>query len=65
MRGHSGAVGLPKPGRMKGYGVTDTFSGPITRQDGSEGVAEGASMSNEEILAMDWSVQGVSGSATG
>jgi basic membrane protein A len=46
-------------------GVTDIFTGPIARQDGAEGVAEGASMSDEEILTMDWFVQGVSGSATG
>jgi len=46
-------------------GVTDIFSGPLTRQDGSEGVAEGASMTDEEILTMDWFVQGVEGSATG
>jgi basic membrane protein A len=46
-------------------GVTDIFSGPIARQDGSEGVADEASMSDEEILTMDWFVQGVSGSATG
>jgi len=46
-------------------GVTDIFTGPITRQDGSEGVAEGASMSDEEILTMDWFVQGVDGSPTG
>ena len=46
-------------------GVTAIFTGPITRQDGSEGVAEGASMSDEEILTMDWFVQGVEGSPTG
>jgi len=28
-------------------------------------VAEGASMTDEEILTMDWFVQGVEGSATG
>jgi basic membrane protein A len=46
-------------------GVTDIFTGPITGQDGSEGVAEGASMSDEEILTMEWFVQGVEGSPTG
>ena len=46
-------------------GVTDVFSGPLTRQDGSEGVAEGASMTDEEILTMSWFVQGVEGSASG
>jgi basic membrane protein A len=51
--------------RSGARGVTDIFSGPIARQDGAEGVADGASMSDEEILTMDWFVQGVSGSATG
>ena len=46
-------------------GVTDIFTGPITQQDGSEGVADGASMTDEEILNMTWFVQGVEGSATG
>jgi hypothetical protein len=35
------------------------------QQDGSEGIAEGASLSDEEILNMEWFVQGVEGSATG
>ncbi len=46
-------------------GVTNIFTGPLTRQDGSEGVAEGVSMTDEEILTMNWLVQGVDGSATG
>jgi len=46
-------------------GVTDIFTGPIANQEGGEGVAEGASMSDEEILLMDWFVQGVQGSPTG
>ncbi len=46
-------------------GVTDIFTGPIMRQDGSEGIAEGASLSDEEILNMEWFVQGVEGSASG
>jgi basic membrane protein A len=46
-------------------GVTDIFTGPLTRQDGSEGVAEGASMTDEEILNMNWFVQGVDGSVEG
>src|SRR5680860_1271727 len=46
-------------------GVTDIFTGPIMNQDGSEGVAEGASLSDEEILNMTWFVQGVEGSPTG
>ena len=35
------------------------FTGPITKADGSEGVAAGASMTDEEIVAMDWHVKGV------
>lgn len=46
-------------------GVTDIFTGPILKQDGSEGVAEGASLSDEEILNMMWFVEGVEGSAEG
>ncbi len=51
--------------RSGAMGVTDIFTGSIARQDGSEGVAEGASMTDEQILTMDWFVQGVEGSATG
>ena len=40
-------------------GEAAVFTGPITRQDGSEGVAEGATMTDEEIIAMDWHVAGV------
>ncbi len=46
-------------------GVTDIFTGPILKQDGSEGVAEGASLSDEEILNLMWFVEGVEGSAEG
>lgn len=35
------------------------FAGPITKQDGSEGVAAGASMDDAAIVAMDWHVKGV------
>jgi len=51
--------------RTGAMGITDIFSGPLTRQDGSEGVAEGASMTDEEILNMDWFVQGVEGCSNG
>jgi len=51
--------------RTGAMGITDIFTGPLTQQDGSEGVAEGASMSDEEILNMAWFVQGVEGSPTG
>jgi basic membrane protein A len=46
-------------------GVTDIFTGPILDQDGAEGVADGASMSDEEILNMNWFVQGVEGNVEG
>lgn len=46
-------------------GVTDIFTGPIAAQDGSEGIADGVSLSDEEILNMNWFVQGVSGSVEG
>lgn len=51
--------------RSGAMGVGDIFTGPLTRQDGSKGVAEGVSLTDEEILIMDWFVQGVEGSATG
>jgi basic membrane protein A len=59
------AEALAEEFRTGAQGVTDIFTGPITKQDGSEGVAEGASMSDEEILTMDWFVQGVEGSPEG
>ncbi len=46
-------------------GVTDIFTGPIAAQDGSEGVADGVAMSDEESLNMNWFVQGVEGSVEG
>jgi len=51
-----------KSGEM---GVTDIFTGPIMKQDGSEGIAEGVAYSDEEILNMNWFVQGVEGSVEG
>ncbi|MDQ3654230.1 MAG: BMP family ABC transporter substrate-binding protein [Chloroflexota bacterium] len=51
--------------RTGAMGITDIFTGPLTQQDGSEGVAEGTSMTDEEILSMAWFVQGVEGSAEG
>jgi basic membrane protein A len=46
-------------------GVTGIFTGPIMNQDGEEGIADGASLSDDEILNMNWFVQGVEGSAEG
>ena len=40
-------------------GEAPVFAGPIAKQDGSEGVAAGAAMKDEEIVAMDWHVKGV------
>jgi basic membrane protein A len=45
-------------------GITMIFSGPLLDQEGTERVAEGASMTDEEILNMDWFVQGVLGDPT-
>jgi len=39
----------------------DVFCGPINGQDGSEMVAEGECMKDEEMLSMDWFVEGVEG----
>lgn len=59
------ATALADEFRAGTRGVTDIFTGPIANQEGGEGVAEGASLSDEEILMMDWFVQGVEGSAKG
>jgi basic membrane protein A and related proteins len=40
-------------------GSFSTFTGPITKADGSEGVAAGATMTDEQIIGMDWHVKGV------
>jgi basic membrane protein A len=39
----------------------DVFCGPINNQDGEEAVAEGECMSDEDMLNMDWFVEGVVG----
>ncbi len=41
-------------------GSFSPFTGPITKADGSEGVASGATMADPEIIAMNWHVKGVS-----
>ncbi|MGO6900781.1 BMP family ABC transporter substrate-binding protein, partial [Rhizobium ruizarguesonis] len=41
-------------------GSFSPFTGPITKADGSEGVASGATMADAEIIAMNWHVKGVS-----
>ncbi len=40
-------------------GSFSPFAGPIAKADGSEGVAAGATMTDPEIVAMDWHVKGV------
>ena len=40
------------------------FAGPLVDQDGTERVPEGESMSLEDILAMDWFIDGVDGDAS-
>jgi basic membrane protein A len=35
------------------------FTGPLNDQDGNERVSAGAEMSGEELLSMDWLVEGV------
>jgi basic membrane protein A and related proteins len=51
--------------RLGALGMTDIFTGPILRQDGTKGVAAGDSMTNDEIWDMDWLVEGVEDSAAG
>lgn len=41
------------------------FTGPLTDQDGKVRVADGTKMTLEEILTMDWFVQGVEGNPKG
>ena len=41
--------------------VTSIFTGPLLDQDGAEQVAADVAMTDEEILNMDWFVQGVLG----
>ena len=40
-------------------GSFSPFTGPIMKADGSEGVAAGVTMTNEEVIGMDWHVKGV------
>ncbi|MBN2260592.1 MAG: BMP family ABC transporter substrate-binding protein [Clostridiales bacterium] len=42
-------------------GSFDVFAGPIKDQDGNIKVAEGSSMTDGELLSMDWFVEGVEG----
>ena len=40
-------------------GSFSPFAGPLTRADGSQVAAEGGTLADDAILAMDWHVQGV------
>ncbi|WP_337270470.1 BMP family ABC transporter substrate-binding protein [Oryzifoliimicrobium ureilyticus] len=42
-----------------GNGSFSPFTGPITKADGSQAVAAGKTMTDAEIVAMDWHVKGV------
>jgi basic membrane protein A len=42
-------------------GVSTIFTGPLLDQEGAEKVAAGTTMTDEEILNMNWFVQGVQG----
>ncbi|HEV2065228.1 MAG TPA: BMP family ABC transporter substrate-binding protein, partial [Thermomicrobiales bacterium] len=55
------ATALADEFRSGARGVTTIFSGPLLDQEGTERIAEGVSMTDEEILNMDWFVQGVLG----
>lgn len=41
------------------------LTGPLTDQDGKERVADGTKMTLDEILSMDWFIEGVEGSPAG
>ncbi|MDQ3656098.1 MAG: BMP family ABC transporter substrate-binding protein [Chloroflexota bacterium] len=59
------ATALADEFRAGTRGITTIFSGPLLDQEGTERVAEGASMTDQEILTMEWFVQGVLGEPTG
>ena len=40
-------------------GSLSPFAGPLTKADGSQGLAAGATMDDAAIVAMDWHVKGV------
>jgi len=46
-------------------GQTDVFCGPINGQDGTLAIPAGVCMKDEDMLSMDWFVEGVSGEAPG
>jgi basic membrane protein A len=40
-------------------GSFSPFTGPLMKADGSEGVAAGVTMTEAEVVSMDWHVKGV------
>lgn len=42
-------------------GSRDVFAGPLTKQDGTEALAAGAKLTEEQLERMDWFVDGVQG----
>ena len=46
------------PSRM---GTLDPFAGPIRDQSGAERVPEGQSLTDKDLLGMNWYVEGVEG----
>ncbi len=46
-------------------GQTDVFCGPINGQDGTLAIPAGVCMKDEDMLSMDWFVEGVKGEAPG
>jgi basic membrane protein A and related proteins len=46
-------------------GEFEPFTGPINDQDGEERVADGESMSFEDLMSFDWFVEGVIGDVSG
>lgn len=44
-------------------GARNVFAGPLIDQNGTERVAEGAVLTDDELLAMNWFVRGVNGTA--
>jgi basic membrane protein A len=55
------ATALADEFRSGAQGVSTIFSGSLLDQEGTERVAAGVSMTDEEILNMDWFVEGVLG----
>ena len=41
------------------FQMASPFAGPVVKADGSEAVASGATMSDADIIAMDWHVKGI------